>query len=681
MSDLAAAAACLDADVSAGEVNAALRKLLNGRAAGSGTFPAEFLRYAIAPPSPDQERPPAHVLAPHLAGLFTQVMRCSRVPKGWNTALVTPLLKRGDPAVTANYRPVAVGVPLVRLYAAILNHRLTAYLESNRLRAPTQAGFRPKLSVTHHLFALQHFVSKRQRQKLPLYSCFVDLTAAYDCVQHDLLWETLQRLGIGGRMFAAVQGLYAEPNLAMKVGGRAGSSQPARIGVRQGCPLSPTLFGVFMDVLHDYIEENAGSCGALFDAPHSQRQIVSHLMYADDIVLLADTPGDLQRLIDVISEFFAAVGLEVSDSKTQTMVFHSQFANPPPPQSFSYRQRQLPAVTEYKYLGVLFKDSGETSDGLPRVRSNIAHQHNRVRGKFAGLGCGSSMHLQLYLFDAFVTPAALYGCELWALHPSAKPQRQRLMAQYTKYIKQICRLPPTVANQPLLWELNRQPIERQWLRQCLNFWNRLCDLPAGSLHKDLLMDSQLEAIHYHGRSFAWCIREACLTLGVQLVLSDEAAAKVSLAAIEAGWRAQDRRHFDSVEISPRSCGQQAARCTFWRWFARTPAETKQMQPYRQQISPRRLRRYLWFRLSCSEIPVVLGRRTGVPRGQRACRLCGSGAVGDERHMVFECPALQQIRDEFEHLFSSGVTMRAFMNQTDQRAVISFVVTCLDIMDA
>jgi hypothetical protein len=291
------------------------------------------------------------------------------------------------------------------------------------------------------------------------------------------------------------------------------------------------------------------------------------------------------------------------------------------------------------------------------------------------------LHLQLYLFDAFVTPAALYGCELWALHPSAKPQRQRLMSQYTMYIKQICRLPPTVANQPLLWELDRQPIERQWLRQCLNFWNRLCDLPAGSLHKDLLMDSQLEAIHYHGRSFAWCIREACLTLGVQLVLSDEAAAKVSLAAIEAGWRAQDRRHFDSVEISPRSCGQQAARCTFWRWFARTPAETKQLQPYRQQISPRRLRQYLRFRLSCSEVPVVSGRRTGVPRGQRACQLCGSGAVGDERHMVFECPALQQIRDEFEHLFSSGVTMRAFMNQTDQRAVISFVVTCLDMMDA
>ena len=125
-------------------------------------------------------------------------------------------------------------------------------------------------------------------------------------------------------MFAAIQGLYAEPNLAIKVGGRAGSSQPARIGVRQGCPLSPTLFGVFMDVLHDYIEEHAGSCCALFDAPHSQRQIVSHLIYADDIVLLADAPGDLQQLLDVISEFFAAVGLEVSDSKTQTMGFHPQ---------------------------------------------------------------------------------------------------------------------------------------------------------------------------------------------------------------------------------------------------------------------------------------------------------------------------------------------------------------------
>ena len=105
--------------------------------------------------------------------------------------------------------------------------------------------------------ALRHFIDHALLAKRPLYACFVDLQKAYDTVQHALLWARLQRIGVSPRMLAAVQSLYASGTLAMKVDGTAGQPAVPRMGVRQGCPLSPTLFGIFFDGLHDHLQAHA----------------------------------------------------------------------------------------------------------------------------------------------------------------------------------------------------------------------------------------------------------------------------------------------------------------------------------------------------------------------------------------------------------------------------------------
>ena len=57
-----------------------------------------------------------------------------------------------------------------------------------------------------------------------------------------------------------------------------------------------------------------------------------------------------------------------------------------------------------------------------------------------------------------------------------------------------------------------------------------------------------------------------------------------------------------------------------------------------------MRTLLRFRMGSHSLPIVLGRRTGVPRAQRLCQRCNLHAVHDERHLVFECPAMQCVRD-------------------------------------
>ena len=77
----------------------------------------------------------------------------------------------------------------------------------------------------------------------------------------------------------------------------------------------------------------------------------------------------------------------------------------------------------------------------------------------------------------------------------------------------------------------------------------------------------------------------------------------------------------------------------------------------------------------------MGRRSNprVPRHERVCTRCHDG-LGDEKHLVFECSALQQVRDKFSDLFIGHDTMRSFMNQGCQRDVMHFISECLDCDD-
>ena len=80
--------------------------------------------------------------------------------------------------------------------------------------------------------------------------------------------------------------------------------------------------------------------------------------------------------------------------------------------------------------------------------------------------------------------------------------------------------------------------------------------------------------------------------------------------------------------------------TPYRWSARPQRLLRPGPPLVQPLSARCMRALLRFRMSAHSLPFVLGGRPGAPRAQRLCQRCDQHALGDERHRVFECPALQ-----------------------------------------
>ena len=192
-------------------------------------------------------------LAPVLTAVLNAAFQSGSIPPDINGGLVTPVFKKGDPLDTGNYRPIAVTEPIMRLYAGILNARVVSFTENNDVRAHTQTGFRPGLATQHNLFALQHMIDEAQGNGKQLYTCFLDLKGAYDRVQRPLLWQVLQRLGIHEVMLRAIQSLYEDSGLTIHINGRRGQTFQSVTGVKQGCPMSPTLFGLYMDGLHHYL--------------------------------------------------------------------------------------------------------------------------------------------------------------------------------------------------------------------------------------------------------------------------------------------------------------------------------------------------------------------------------------------------------------------------------------------
>ena len=103
-------------------------------------------------------------------------------------------------------------------------------------------------------------------------------------------------------------------------------------------------------------------------------------------------------------------------------------------------------------------------------------------------------------------------------------------------------------------------------------------------------------------------------------------------------------------------------------------------PYKLPIPAAKLRVFLRFRIGCHGLPNVLGRFARVPRLQRPCTACHTAKIGDERHLVFERPALQDVRQRYSHLFTDDdATMISFFWQRDMRDVVYHVLECLDVM--
>ena len=122
-------------------------------------------------------------------------------------------------------------------------------------------------------------------------------------------------------------------------------------------------------------------------------------------------------------------------------------------------------------------------------------------------------------------------------------------------------------------------------------------------------------------------------------------------------------------------------CTYHRWFGR-PQNAACPSYWESPMGNAKLHRILRFRMGSHHLPVEEGCHFNLPRASRVCNLCNTDALGDERHMLLECPALADLRLQFSSLLlpCSGV-MRRLLWAKDQHEVCRYIIACLDRMSS
>ena len=158
---------------------------------------------------------------------------------------------------------------------------------------------------------------------------FIDYKKAFDSVERNLLLYKLAKTGINGRMYQAISSLYSNPSSHVILNEYETDYFDCPIGVKQGDCLSPTLFAIFINDLASEIKEANIGIDLNVDGSPNIDYIFSILLYADDIVCLAETEVDMQSILFIIENWCKKWRLEVNLTKTN--ILHVR--NPRKPQS------------------------------------------------------------------------------------------------------------------------------------------------------------------------------------------------------------------------------------------------------------------------------------------------------------------------------------------------------------
>jgi hypothetical protein len=389
-------------------------------------------------------------------------------------------------------------VPLLaKLYTIILNNRLVAWAEAAGVRVPTQTGFRPRHATTHHAFVLQHLIEKYKRRRpgeKHLFCCFVDLAKAYDSVPRDLLWQRLHDVGVRGRMLHAIKGLY-DVGVDMHIKTANGTLDPvcASVGVKQGCPLSPTLFGLYIDGLQHHVASTCPHAGPVLDSAPGRR--LSLLIYADDTAILANSADELQQLLTCVDSWCGSHGMTISTVKSEATVFNCM--QPAQSVDVSVQGKRLPVCKVFKYLGVWFHH-------MKGAAYNVQQAANR--GKFAiaclhrklyDLDVGSNVKLALKLYDSLVMPAMLYGCEVWGtcmLGTGSLADSVVLPEKvHRNFIKFTLKMRHNTKSWVAFREAGMYPLQHSCLHRMLAFLDRVLALNDGEYVKMAMLDCIADA--------------------------------------------------------------------------------------------------------------------------------------------------------------------------------------------
>ena len=229
------------------------------------------------------------------------ILKEGKVPEDWERSWIVSVYKgKGDALECGSYRGIKLLDQVMKVMERVIEKRIRSRVQLDEM----QFGFRPGRGTTDAIFIVRQLQEKYLGKKKELWMAFLDLEKAFDRVPREVVWWALRQMDVDGWLINAVKSMYKNAKTSVKVNGVGGRDFPVEVGVHQGSVLSPLLFIIVMEALSKRFDD---------------RGLPWELLYADDLVLLADSEEDLRRRLRGWKSGLEAGGLGVGVGKARVV--------------------------------------------------------------------------------------------------------------------------------------------------------------------------------------------------------------------------------------------------------------------------------------------------------------------------------------------------------------------------
>ena len=397
----------------------------------------------------------------NLLGKFiNMLLKHSYVPTSMLYGEIRPVIKskvlgKGD---SDNYRPVLNS----SMFLKVLEYCLQPILFNSLKLSNHQFGYRKDTSCLSAIAVVKETILKYNAEKSNVHCASIDLSKAFDKINHNTLFEKLSRSTLNPQVIELLRAMYDNAYVHTKFNGVKGVPWKIGNGVRQGGILSPFLFSYYIDETLNSISEMKMGCSIL---GHK----TSVVAYADDVILLAPSVSSIQQMFDKLCDMFSQLGMSINLGKSKYIIFEKRGSKLTAEAPNIYMNgRKLGRETRVTYLGVILANDGSMLDDVNRVTNSFLKQFNGMYWRYNFL----RRDILYFLFKSYTS--SFYGIDLW-FETMPASYLNRVCIAYHKAVKRI--------TGRHVWDSNHEACEIAGVKTFRHlratrlacFWHKLCN--------------------------------------------------------------------------------------------------------------------------------------------------------------------------------------------------------------
>jgi exonuclease III len=315
-------------------------------------------------------------------------------PPTWREEIVSLIYKKGQPNMLSNYRGIVLLDTFYKWFVIAIKERIIRFIA--KITMPFQAGGLPQRRVEENVWLGRAAMEDAQANGSPLVMAFIDLEKAFDRVPTFALLRALKVYNIPIYLIRIVKAIYRVRNMRICTKYGLTNSFQTSSGIKQGCPLSPLLFALFMNMLIDEISSVFKNKGILI----RDKVEVLMLAFMDDLTLLSSSLKEMQALLNELACRLETYGMKINQGKSGWYTLNINN----PGAFLSAHGTSIPrvdATNAYKWLGLWTTGTTDDAEGWIVVRNKWRETRNRI----VSMRCPKQWKIKL--INEMANPSAL----------------------------------------------------------------------------------------------------------------------------------------------------------------------------------------------------------------------------------------------------------------------------------